>query len=77
MTFQEIILTLQKFWGDKGCIISNPYDIETGAGTFNPDTFLCNYMFFLFYEAKGNSRHPLCKPGLSKHFFEMKLKLAF
>ena len=40
MTFQEIILTLQKFWGDKGCIISNPYDIETGAGTFNPDTFL-------------------------------------
>ena len=40
MTFQEIILTLQKFWGEKGCIISNPYDIETGAGTFNPDTFL-------------------------------------
>lgn len=40
MTFQEIILTLQKYWGDKGCLISNPYDVETGAGTFNPDTFL-------------------------------------
>lgn len=40
MTFQEIILTLQKYWGDKGRLISNPYDVETGAGTFNPDTFL-------------------------------------
>lgn len=40
MTFQEIILQLQKFWNEKGCIIGNPYDIETGAGTFNPNTFL-------------------------------------
>ena len=40
MTFQEIILTLQKFWGEKGCVIGNPYDVETGAGTFNPDTYL-------------------------------------
>ena len=40
MTFQEIILTLQKYWGDQGCVIGNPYDVETGAGTFNPDTFL-------------------------------------
>ena len=40
MTFQEIILTLQKYWGDQGCVIGNPDDVETGAGTFNPDTFL-------------------------------------
>lgn len=40
MTFQDIILKLQKFWNEKGCIIGNPYDIETGAGTFNPNTFL-------------------------------------
>ena len=33
-------------------------------------------MFFLFYKAKGNSRHPLCKPGLSKHFLKTKIKLA-
>ena len=33
-------------------------------------------MFFLFYKAKGNSRHPLCKPGLSKHFLKIKIKLA-
>ena len=40
MTFQEIILTLQRDWGDQACVIGNPYDVETGAGTFNPDTFL-------------------------------------
>ena len=33
-------------------------------------------MFFLFLKAKGNNRHPLCNPGLSKHFFEIKTKLA-
>ena len=40
MTFQEIILNLQKYWADKGCVIMQPYDIEVGAGTFNPSTFL-------------------------------------
>jgi glycyl-tRNA synthetase alpha chain len=40
MTFQNIILTLEKFWADKGCIIGQPYDIEVGAGTSNPHTFL-------------------------------------
>ena len=33
-------------------------------------------MFFLFYKAKGNSRHPLCKLGLSKYFLKTKIKLA-
>ncbi len=40
MTFQEIILALEKFWADHGCIIQQPCDIEVGAGTFNPATFL-------------------------------------
>ncbi|MBM4053518.1 MAG: glycine--tRNA ligase subunit alpha [Planctomycetes bacterium] len=40
MTFQEIILTLQKYWADYGCILWQPYDTEKGAGTFNPATFL-------------------------------------
>lgn len=40
MTFQEIIFALQKFWGSHGCVLGNPYDIEKGAGTFNPNTFL-------------------------------------
>ena len=40
MTFQQIILTLQKFWSVRGCILEQPYDVEKGAGTMNPATFL-------------------------------------
>ena len=40
MTFQNLILSLQNFWAEQGCIIQQPYDIEKGAGTFNPATFL-------------------------------------
>jgi glycyl-tRNA synthetase alpha chain len=40
MTFQELILYLEKFWADKGCLIQQPYDQEVGAGTFNPATLL-------------------------------------
>lgn len=40
MTFQELIFSLQKYWADKGCVIHQPYDLEKGAGTFNPATFL-------------------------------------
>ena len=40
MTFQELILALNKFWSDRGCVIQQPYDLEVGAGTFNPATFL-------------------------------------
>lgn len=39
-TFQDIILTLQKFWADRGCVIMQPLDMEVGAGTFHPATFL-------------------------------------
>jgi glycyl-tRNA synthetase alpha chain len=40
VTFQELILALEKYWADQGCILQQPYDIEVGAGTFNPATFL-------------------------------------
>ena len=40
MLFQDLVLALQRFWADKGCVIHQPYDIEVGAGTFNPATFL-------------------------------------
>lgn len=40
MYFQDVIMTLQKFWAGRGCVIQQPYDIEKGAGTFNPATFL-------------------------------------
>ena len=40
MTFQDLILALQKFWADRGCLVVQPYNSEVGAGTFNPATFL-------------------------------------
>lgn len=40
MYFQDIILKLQKYWTDYGCLLAQPYDVEVGAGTFNPETFL-------------------------------------
>lgn len=40
MKFQEIILALRKFWSDRGCVLAEPYDVEKGAGTMNPSTFL-------------------------------------
>ena len=40
MTFQELIMALEAFWAGQGCVIQQPYDIEVGAGTFNPATFL-------------------------------------
>ena len=40
LTFQEIILKLQQFWADQGCVVLQPLDMEVGAGTFHPATFL-------------------------------------
>ena len=40
MTFQELIFALEKYWHSKDCVIQQPYDMEVGAGTFNPATFL-------------------------------------
>jgi glycyl-tRNA synthetase alpha chain len=39
-TFQGLILALQEYWGSKGCVILQPLDLEVGAGTFHPSTFL-------------------------------------
>ncbi|MFA6004502.1 MAG: glycine--tRNA ligase subunit alpha, partial [Elusimicrobiota bacterium] len=39
LTFQEVILELQRFWAREGCLLIQPYDMEKGAGTFNPATF--------------------------------------
>lgn len=40
LTFQELILNLSKYWSDNNCVIQQPYDIEKGASTMNPATFL-------------------------------------
>ena len=39
-TFQGLILALQQFWADRGCVVQQPLDMEVGAGTFHPATFL-------------------------------------
>ena len=39
-TFQEIVMSLQKYWGKYGCVLLQPYDLEVGAGTFHPATTL-------------------------------------
>ena len=40
MTFQQLIMSLQQYWADQGCAVLQPYDMEMGAGTFHPATFL-------------------------------------
>ena len=40
LSFQNLILTLQRYWSDRGCVILQPYDVEVGAGTFHPATVL-------------------------------------
>jgi glycyl-tRNA synthetase alpha chain len=40
VTFQELILRLQTFWAERGCVLQQPYDVEVGAGTMAPETFL-------------------------------------
>ncbi len=40
LLFQEILFALQRFWAERGCVLQQPYDVEVGAGTMSPDTFL-------------------------------------
>jgi glycyl-tRNA synthetase alpha chain len=40
LTFQELLFRLQTFWADRGCVLQQPYDVEVGAGTMSPETFL-------------------------------------
>jgi len=40
LTFQELLFRLQGFWAERGCILQQPYDVEVGAGTMSPETFL-------------------------------------
>ncbi len=40
LNFQQLVLALSTYWAGQGCVLAQPYDLETGAGTFNPATFL-------------------------------------
>ena len=39
MNFQDLLLGIQRYWADRGCVVQQPYDLEVGAGTMAPDTF--------------------------------------
>ena len=39
MNFQQLLLGIQQYWGEQGCVLQQPYDLEVGAGTMHPDTF--------------------------------------
>ena len=39
-SFQQVVFQLEKFWADRGCVLQQPYDVEVGAGTMHPETFL-------------------------------------
>ena len=38
-SFQDVVLSLSRFWAERGCVLQQPYDIEVGAGTMAPETF--------------------------------------
>ena len=68
-TFQGLILALQNYWAQQGCVILQPYDMEMGAGTFHPATFLrsigpepVSYTHLDVYKRQGESHlrpHPI------------------
>ena len=81
MIFQDIILTLDKFWGEQGCIIAQPYDIEKGAGTMNPATFLralgpepWNVAYVEPSRRPGDGRYGE-NPNRTQHYFQYQVIL--
>ena len=40
LTFQDLLLTLEEYWASRDCVLQQPYDVEVGAGTMHPETFL-------------------------------------
>jgi glycyl-tRNA synthetase alpha chain len=64
MYLQDLIFTLQKYWAERGCVIEQPVDVEVGAGTFHPATFLrvlgpepWNAAFAQFCRRPGDGRY--------------------
>ena len=55
-SFQDLILTLQRYWAEQGCVILQPYDMEVGAGTFHPATTLARA------RARSPGAPPTCSP---------------
>jgi len=81
MTFQELILTLQQYWANQGCIILQPLDTEVGAGTFHPGTFLRSIGPEPWYAAYVQpSRRPADgrygeNPNRTQHYYQFQVIL--
>ena len=68
-SFQDNILKLKHYWSERGCIIQEPYDVEVGAGTSCPETFLRAFAQFLqrYPEARPKSRFLFYGNWLPEH----------
>jgi len=55
LTFQDLVLNLQKFWADRGCVLQQPYDIEVGAGTMARRPFCASW-------APSHTKSRMCSP---------------
>ncbi len=81
LTFQQIIITLQQYWADQGCVILQPYDMQVGAGTFHPATFLAAIGPEPMYAAYVQpSRRPTDgrygeNPNRLQHYFQFQVVL--
>ena len=81
VTFQDLIFSLQKYWADQGCVILPPLDLEVGAGTFHPATFLRSIgpePWFAAYVQ--SSRRPTDgrygdNPNRGQHFYQFQVVL--
>lgn len=81
MTLQKIILTLQNYWSEQGCVILQPFDLEVGAGTFHPATFLRSLGSEPWYAAYVQpSRRPTDgrygdNPNRTQHYYQFQVVL--
>ena len=80
-SFQSIIMNLQHFWSDQGCIILQPLDMEVGAGTFHPATVLralgknsCNAAYFQPCRRPTDGRYGL-NPNRLQHYYQFQTVL--
>jgi glycyl-tRNA synthetase alpha chain len=79
MNFQDSIMTLFKFWAKEGCMIWQPYDLEKGAGTFNPATFLwalgpkpCNVIYVEPSRRPADGRYGE-NPNRLQHYYQIQV----
>ena len=81
MYFQDVILTLQRFWTSRGCVLQQSFDVECGAGTFNPATFLrvigpepCNVAYVEASRRPTDGRYGE-NPNRLQHYFQFQVVL--